>query len=56
MNKKSSNKSFHSEREGQIKFFTDLKISADVGTKHSNQQLKGKVGKILRSCYPAKAV
>lgn len=35
MNKKSSNKSFHSEREGQIKFFEDLKISADVELTHN---------------------
>ncbi|MCX6751952.1 MAG: hypothetical protein NTZ87_00410 [Candidatus Nomurabacteria bacterium] len=30
MKNKSSNKSFHSEREGQIKFFDDLKITTDV--------------------------
>jgi len=35
MNKKSSNKSFHSEREGQIEFFEDLKISADVELTHN---------------------
>ena len=35
MNKKSSNKSFHSEREGQIKFFNDLRIIADVELTHN---------------------
>ena len=35
MNKKSSNKSFHSEREGQIKFFSDLRITADVELTHN---------------------
>ena len=35
MNKKSSNKSFHSEREGQIKFFNDLRITADVELTHN---------------------
>lgn len=35
MNKKSSNKSFHSEREGQIKFFEDLKISTDIELTHN---------------------
>src|SRR3989344_1901615 len=35
MNKKSSNKSFHSEREGQIKFFDDLRITADVELTHN---------------------
>ena len=35
MNKKSSNKSFHSEREGQIQFFNDLKISTDVELTHN---------------------
>lgn len=35
MNKKSLNKSFHSEREGQIKFFNDLRIIADVELTHN---------------------
>ena len=35
MNKKSSNKNFHSEREGQIKFFNDLRIIADVELTHN---------------------
>ena len=35
MNKKSSNKNFHSEREGQIKFFSDLRITADVELTHN---------------------
>ena len=35
MNKKSSNKSFHSEREGQIRFFEDLKISTDIELTHN---------------------
>lgn len=35
MNKKSSNKSFHSEREGQIKFFNDLRIITDVELTHN---------------------
>jgi len=35
MNKKSSNKNFHSEREGQIKFFNDLRITADVELTHN---------------------
>lgn len=35
MNNKSSNKSFHSEREGQIKFFNDLRITADVELTHN---------------------
>ena len=29
------NKSFRSEREGQIKFFEDLKISADIELTHN---------------------
>ncbi len=35
MNKKTSNKRFHSEREGQIKFFEDLKISTDIELTHN---------------------
>ena len=35
MNNKSSNKSFHSEREGQIRFFNDLKISTDIELTHN---------------------
>ncbi len=35
MNKKSSNKSFHSEREGQISFFDKLNITADVELTHN---------------------
>ena len=35
LNKKLSSKNFHSEREGQIKFFDDLKITADVELTHN---------------------